>query len=203
MGLRRPIELRPSRAGHLHASAIELDPGESVVLTLEIEAPNTFIAPSGSQVKCGYQNKVEILEPAGGTPPNTDAGDDIATADVKFAPFEKHGQKFCEPGLTTPPPPPPPACPQGWSPTPVPGKCCPAGSAWDGEQCNRACRHTAQECEPGPNETRNAQGKCVCKSGFVRNPNGLCVPPRPHASPVRTKTATPSRQCGMQRELRA
>ena len=173
---------------------VELDPGESVVLTLEIEAPNSFIAPSGSQVKCGYQNKVEILEPAGGTPPNTDAGDDIATADVKFAPFEKHGQKFCEPGLTTPPPPPPPACPQGWSPTPVPGKCCPAGSAWDGEQCNRDVT-PPKECEPGPNETRNAQGKCVCKSGFVRNPNGLCVPPRPQCEPGPNEVRNAQGQC--------
>ena len=40
-------------------------------------------------------------DPPGGTPQNTNAGDDTATAEVKFAPFEKHGQKFCEPGLTT------------------------------------------------------------------------------------------------------
>jgi uncharacterized repeat protein (TIGR01451 family) len=112
--------------------AVELDPGESVVLTLEIEAPNSYVAPSGSEVKCSYKNTVEILDSLGGSPQNTNAGDDTATAEAKFAPFEKHGQKFCELGLTTPPP---PACPQGWSSTPVPGKCCPAGSAWDGEQC--------------------------------------------------------------------
>ena len=79
---------------------VALDPGESVVLEMEIEAPNSFIAPSGSQVKCGYTNKAEILRPAGGSPKNTNAGDDTASAEVKFAPFEKHGKKFCELGLT-------------------------------------------------------------------------------------------------------
>ena len=152
--------------------AVELDPGESVVLTLEIEAPNSFVAPTGSQVTCGYENKVEILKPAGGIPQNTNAGDDMATAEVKFAPFEKHGQKFCELGLTTPPP----ACPQGWSHTPVPGKCCPPGSAWDGERCKRDVT-PPKECEPGPNEVRTGQGNCVCKPGFERDKRGRCVEP--------------------------
>ena len=151
---------------------VELDPGESVVLTLEAEAPNSFVAPSGSEVVCGYENEVEILKPAGGTPQNTDAGDDAATADVTFAPFEKHGQTFCELGLITPPP----ACPQGWSQTPVPGKCCPADSAWDGEQCKRG-ETPPTECEPGPNETRNAQGQCVCQRGYERDKSGRCVEP--------------------------
>jgi hypothetical protein len=153
---------------------IELDPGESVDLTLEIEAPNSFVAPSGSQVTCGYENKVEILKPAGGTPQNTNAGDDTATAEVNFAPFEKHGQKFCEPGLVTPPP--PPACPQGWTHTPVPGKCCPPRSGWDGERCKRDVTPPVA-CQPGPNEERNATGQCVCKRGFDRDKNGRCVEP--------------------------
>ena len=151
--------------------AVELDPGESVVLTLEIESPNSYVAPSGSEVKCSYKNTVEILDPLGGSPQNTNAGDDTATAEAKFAPFEKHGQKFCELGLTTPPP---PACPKGWSSTPVPGKCCPAGSAWDGEQCKRDVT-PPKVCDPGPNEERNAQGNCVCKSGFERDSRGNCV----------------------------
>ncbi len=165
--------------------AIELDPGKSVVLTLKIEAPNSFVAPSGSQVKCGYENKVEIMKPAGGSPQNTDAGDDTATADAKFAPFEKHGQKFCEPELIAPPA----ACPQGWTSTPVPGKCCPAGSAWDGAQCKRHVtppevppeitpETKPETCIPGPNEIRNAQGKCVCKSGFERDTRGNCIKPQ-------------------------
>src|SRR4030095_5977663 len=49
---------------------VELDPGQRVVLQVEIEAPNGFIAPSGSEVKCRYNNKVEILRPAGGSPKN-------------------------------------------------------------------------------------------------------------------------------------
>ncbi|HSD91983.1 MAG TPA: hypothetical protein VLB11_03040 [Methyloceanibacter sp.] len=149
---------------------IELDPGKSVVLKLEIEAPNSFVAPSGAQVKCGYKNKVEILKPAGGTPQNTNAGDDTATAEVKFAPFEKHGQTFCGPGLTTPPL---PVCPQGWSSTPVPGKCCPPGSSWDGKQCTRDVI-PPKECVPGLNELRTPQG-CVCKSGYERDSRGNCI----------------------------
>src|SRR5262249_31622489 len=43
---------------------VKLDPGESVALELEIEAPNSFVAPSDSAVKCGYENSVEILRPA-------------------------------------------------------------------------------------------------------------------------------------------
>lgn len=174
-----------SAAGHPEQGicthpAIELDPGESVVLKLEIEAPNSFVAPSGAQVRCGYKNSAEILKPAGGTPQNTNAGDDTATAEVAFAPFEKHGQKFCAPGLTTPPP----ACPQGWSHTPVPGKCCPPGSGWDGERCKRDVTPPEETppdqtppplCVPGPNELRTAQGKCVCKQGYERDQRGNCV----------------------------
>ena len=80
---------------------VELDPGESVTLDLEIEAPNSYVAPSGSQVKCSYKNKVEILDPPGGSPQNTNAGDDVDFAEARFEPFEKHGTPFCELGLTT------------------------------------------------------------------------------------------------------
>src|SRR4029453_9616714 len=76
---------------------VELDPGESVVLNLDIEAPNSFVAPSGSQVKCGYKNKVEILDPAGGSSGNTNAGDEPAFAEPKFPQFEMHGKTFCRP----------------------------------------------------------------------------------------------------------
>ena len=42
------------------------------------------------------------------------------------------------------------------------------------------CPETPPLCEPGPNEQRNAQGQCVCKSGFERDKNGRCVaPPNP------------------------
>lgn len=116
--------------------AVELKPGDSVVLNLEVEMPNSLIAPSGSDVTCGYVNKVAIEEAAAGTQQNTDASDDTATAKVTFAPFEKHGTQYCgADDLTTPPP--PSTCPQGWSKTPVAGKCCPPRSAWNGKRCDK------------------------------------------------------------------
>lgn len=144
---------------------VNLDPGESVVLTLTIEAPNSFVAPSGSQVKCGYQNTAEILEPAGGTPNNTNAGDDTATADAKFAPFELHGTPFCGLGLTTPPA--SNTCPQGWSRTPVAGKCCPPNSGWDGKRCKRDVKAPEDVC---PANSVGTYPDCRCKSGYTGSP---------------------------------
>ncbi len=158
-----------SAAGHPEQGlcthpAIELDPGESVTLDLEIEAPNSYVAPSGSQVKCGYKNKVEILEPAGGSPQNTNAGDDTAFAEAHFEPFEMHGTKFCELGLTTPPP---PSCPQGWSRTPVPGKCCPPRTGWDGKRCKRGETPPEEKC---PANSVGDYPDCRCKPGYTGTP---------------------------------
>ena len=116
-------------------------------------------------MKCGYKNKVEMLEPAGGTPQNTNAGDDTAFAEAKFEPFEKHGTKFCELGLTTPPPRRPLARKAGrirLSPASA------ARRARTGTASN-ASAHAAtppKECEPGPNETRNAQGRIRVRVGL-------------------------------------
>jgi hypothetical protein len=158
---------------------VMLDPGESVVLNLEIEAPNSFVAPSGSQVKCGYANKAEILDPAGGSAGNTNAGDDTAFAEAEFEPFEKHGTTFCGLGLTTPPP--SRACPQGWSRTPIPGKCCPPRSGWDGERCKRDVK-PPEECKGG---MERIDGECRCPRGthFL---DGKC----------RIPSSGPERVCG-------
>ncbi len=116
--------------------AVELQSGESVTLNLDVEMPNSLIAPSGSSVICGYTNQVAIEEAAGGTQFNANAGDDTATANVTFAPFEKHGTQYCgADDLTTPPP--PSTCPQGWSKTPVAGKCCPPRTFWNGKRCSK------------------------------------------------------------------
>jgi hypothetical protein len=157
---------------------VTLDPGESVVLELEIEAPNSFVAPSGSQVKCGYKNKAEITRPAGGSPKNTNAGDDMAFAEAKFAPFELHGTEFCGLGLTTPPA----LCPQGWSKTPVAGKCCPPNSGWDGTRCKRNVKAPEEECTGG---RERIDGECRCTRG-TRFIDGKC----------RTPSSGPEKACG-------
>jgi hypothetical protein len=142
---------------------VALGPGESVVLTLTVEAPHSFVAPSGSQVKCGYKNKAEIVEPAGGTMNNTSAADDTAFADAKFEAFDLHGTTFCGPGLTTPPA---QDCPQGWSHTPIPGKCCPPHTGWDGERCKRDVK-PPKEC---PANSVGNYPDCRCKSGYTGTP---------------------------------
>lgn len=185
---------------------VELKPNESVTLNLEVEMPNSYIAPSGSDVTCGYTNKVAIEVAAGGTPQNTNAADDTATAQVAFASFEKHGQTFCGiDDVTTPPPPPPPStCPQGWSGTPVSGKCCPPRSSWDGERCSKddtppptckprtcdrdqvwdvgVCRCVDLECPKG---TAGGYPNCKpigCPAGFTGAPPNckpiVVVPPK-------------------------
>jgi hypothetical protein len=141
--------------------AVGLDPGKSVTLNLDVEMPNSYIAPSGSKVTCGYTNHVAIEEAAAGTPQNTNAGDDTASAAVKFAAFEKHGQTFCgSDDLTTPPP--PQTCPQGWSASPVAGKCCPPRTSWNGARCSKgdppdACK--PKSCDRG--EVWDG-GACAC-----------------------------------------
>jgi hypothetical protein len=87
---------RPAQSVCTYPSA-KLDPGQKVVLNLEAEAPNSFVVPSASQARCSYKNKVEILEPAGGSDGNLEAGDDTAFGEAKFPPFEKEGRTYCGP----------------------------------------------------------------------------------------------------------
>lgn len=160
---------------------VNLQPGESVTLNMEMEMPNSYVAPSGSAVRCGYENRVEIVEAEGGSSQNTNAADDTATAEVVFAPFEMHGQKFCGIGDVTTPPPPPPACPQGWSKTPVPGKCCPARTAWDGERCARDL--PPGTCKPKKCDRDQVWDVGVCRCVDIHCPKGT-VGTYPNCKPI-------------------
>lgn len=162
--------------------AVELKPGDSVTLNLDVEMPNSFIAPSGSDVTCGYTNKVAIEEAAGGTQFNTDAGDDSASAQVSFAPFEKHGQTFCgksgSDDLTTPPA----TCPQGWSKTPVAGKCCPPNSDWDGKRCSKD-DPPPSSCKRQSCDRNEVWDPGVCRCVELETPPPASCPPGFRGSP--------------------
>lgn len=159
---------------------VTLQPGESVTLNMEMEMPNSYVAPSGSDVRCGYTNHVEIVEAEGGSPRNTNVVDDTATAEVVFEPFEMHGQKFCGiDDLTTPPP--PPTCPQGWSRTPVPGKCCPPRSSWDGKRCSKD--EPPQTCKPKTCSRHQVWDADVCRCVDLQCPSGT-VGKYPNCKPV-------------------
>lgn len=150
---------------------VELQAGDSVTLNLDVEMPNSLIAPSGSKVICGYTNTVAIEEAAGGSQQNTNAGDDTATAGVTFAPFEKHGTQYCgADDLTTPPPPPPSTCPQGWSKTPVAGKCCPPRTFWNGKRCSKD--DTPDTCKPKTCKRDQVWDVGVCRCVDLQCPTG-------------------------------
>lgn len=148
--------------------ATTLQSGESVVLNLDIEMPDSYIAPSGSTVRCDYTNQVAIEVAAGGTPQNSNAGDDTTTAQVHFSPFEKHGTTFCGiDDLTIPPP--PVSCPQGWSSTPVDGKCCPPRTRWNGKRCTKG--DPPDTCKPKTCDRDEVWDVGVCRCVDLQCPN--------------------------------
>lgn len=160
---------------------VALEPNQSVTLNLDVEMPNSYIAPSGSEVNCGYTNHVAIEEAAGGTPQNTDPGDDTASAEVTFVPFEKHGQTFCGIDDVTTPPPPPQACPQGWSKTPVAGKCCPPRSSWNGKRCSKD--EPPETCRQKTCGRDQVWDVGVCRCVDLQCPNGT-VGDYPNCKPI-------------------
>lgn len=164
---------------------VQLKPNDSITLNLDVEMSNSFIAPSASNVTCGYTNKVAIEEAAGGTPQNTNGADDAATAKVAFASFKKHGQTFCGmDDLTTPPPLPSsqPTCPQGWSSTPISGKCCPPRSKWNGERCSKD-EPPAAACKPKSCNRGQVWDAGDCRCIDSKCPNGT-VGDYPDCKPI-------------------
>ena len=111
---------------------------------LQLNLSTLYSLDQVRQMQCRLVNLVEIAQPAGNTPKNTNAGDDTAQAMASVDP------QVCQ---TFPPPVPaqcPPGyefddgqcvpkstqCPSGWTRTPVKGKCCPPGERWNGRTCS-------------------------------------------------------------------
>ena len=153
--------------------------------------------PGGRQ--CELLNRAATIFPVAGTRYNNVVGDDLAAATAKIPgkSCEKPDRPQCEPGtnemrsesgacvcktgymrdrdrgcvriIAEPA-----RCPDG---TPVPK--------------NGRCPGTAPKCDPGPDEYRNDDNRCVCKSGYERNDRGLCVEKKLRcASQAATSTAT-------------
>lgn len=114
-----------------------LKPGDSASLNLAFEMSDSAIAQLGSA--CTIKNEVSIVQPAAGTPQNVGNTSASATTNLcdASAPPPPTSTPPPPPSVTPPPPPPAPSCPQGWSATPVAGKCCPPNSAWNGARCDR------------------------------------------------------------------
>jgi uncharacterized repeat protein (TIGR01451 family) len=153
---------------------LELAKGASVELEVKVEVPD------GKH--CSLKNTAVMTFPTAGTRWNKEAGDDTASATAKIPAKDcvKPERAQCEPGanefrsesgacvcktgyvrdekgrcggLVEPK-----LCPDG-QPVPKSGR----------------CPVPPVQCEPGPNEERDAQGQCVCKRGLERDSAGRCV----------------------------
>lgn len=156
---------------------VDMEKGQSFELNV------TAHVPDGPQ--CELKNRAANVFPVAGTRYNNVAGDDVAAATAKIPGkrCEKPDRPQCEPGTNEMrsesgacvckpgymrdlahgcvriiAEPEPELCPDG---TPVPK--------------NGRCPGAAPRCEPGPNEIRTNEGRCVCKRGYERDSRGRCV----------------------------
>ena len=165
---------------------VELEKGQSVELTVTAQVPD------GPQ--CELTNWAAMTFPTAGTRFNGEAADDTASATAKIPSKScvKPERPRCEPKTN--------------EVVTESGACvCKSGTIRDdnGEcvsiieplRCSDGkpvpksghCPETKTLCEPGPNETRNEQGQCVCKSGYEHDKTGLCVKPSNPADDCKDK----------------
>ncbi len=144
---------------------VALAPTDAVAATFWLEIPAT----SGGV--CSQANTALLVEPAAGSAQNTDGSDDKDQATATFPPLNVGDQRLCPPRAAdleerVGPLPPShkkddakedeeegekePVCPTGWTKTPIPGKCCPHGTSWDGESCKRGGAPTEEPSTPEP-----------------------------------------------------
>ncbi|MES0385421.1 MAG: hypothetical protein ABUJ98_12635, partial [Hyphomicrobium sp.] len=112
-----------------------------------VEIPMTVKVPVGPGTSCSVINNAQIVKAPPGTLLNVFGGDDTASASAEFQTVVNgDGTMFCAwPAKAGPNPPikqpepeeEPTVCPQGWTPTPIPGKCCPYKTYWNGARCTR------------------------------------------------------------------
>jgi hypothetical protein len=112
-----------------------------------VEIPMTVKVPVGPGTSCSVNNNAQIVKAPPGTLLNVFGGDDTASASAEFQTVVNgDGTMFCAwPAKAGPKPPikqpepeeEPTVCPQGWTPTPIPGKCCPYKTYWNGARCTR------------------------------------------------------------------
>ncbi len=193
----------------------ELAKGDSVSFNVTANLPK-----SGQQ--CVAKNTAILTFPLSGTRWNGDAADDSATA-VSLVPRPECNEKpvcdkpgdgeiqsrsgacVCDADYTRSrdgqclaaaqvpaAQPTPDTCPDG-NPMPRSGSCpCPSGKNWNAEKasCEAAC-------EPGPNEYRTSAGICLCKTGYLRNGDDVCIDDRGTTPPPIRLVPTPEREeCG-------
>jgi hypothetical protein len=174
---------------------VDMEKGQSVELDLTVNVPG------GRQ--CELINRAATIFPVAGTRYNNVVGDDLAAATAKIPDksCEKPDRPQCEPGtnelrsesgacvcktgymrdhdrgcvgIVEPP-----RCPDG---KPVPK--------------NGRCPGIKPQCEPGPNEVRTDEGRCVCKGGYERDDRGRCIEePTPLCEPGRNEYRNDKDQC--------
>jgi len=136
-------------------------PNPNLAAGASVEIPMTVKVPVSPAIPCTVTNNAQIIKAPPGSLLNIFNGDDFDSASAQFQTVVlPDGTFVCaapamggeEPPLAPKPPeePEPTVCPQGWTKTPIPGKCCPHGTAWDGERCKRG--ETPPEPEPEPEE---------------------------------------------------
>jgi hypothetical protein len=147
-----------------------------------VEIPMTVKVPVQDGTSCTVTNNAQTIKAAPGTLLNIFNGDDFDSASAQLATVVKPDGTFvcAAPAMGEPEPPlapppggkpeepddePEPQCPRGWSKTPVPGKCCPRGSAWDGKRCKRGEAPPEPEDEP---ESEPEPPALQCWNGWIK-----------------------------------
>ena len=161
----------PALSSHRYTlPGVSLGPGGWQAILVTVTVPQSYDA-------CELTNTAKITWAPGGSPQNSDRGDDESSATAPIDSPRCIGSRS-EPIVPGPPEPTP--CPQGWSRTPVPGKCCPPRTTWDGKRCLRGAPPLEEKCPPN-SDSAYKYPDCRCEQGYVGTPPNckrIGVPPK-------------------------